>query len=311
MLISRRRIAMTDQRPVAAHFFLLLLLAFVWGSSFILMKRALYASDGQLLFSSWQVAAMRVFIAGLVLSPALIGGLKKISRHHLKWMLAVGVLGNTVPAFLFTAAQLRIPSSMAGMLNSLTPLFTLIVATLVFKAAYRRAQVVGLFIGLVGAMGLITLRSEAVETDVLGASLVVVATVCYAFSVNIIRNKLVGVRPTLIAAGALGMMAVPCGLWLLFSDLAVVVQMGGSDAMIGLGAMFVLGALGTAAALVIFNRVIQQTSALFASSVTYVIPVFAAFWGVFDGESLTALHLVFAAIILSGVYLVNSSRKKL
>lgn len=301
---------MSDQPPRLTHFFVLLLLAFVWGSSFILMKRALFTPDGTALFSSYQVGAARIFIAGLVLLPFAFRQLPRLKRSQLGWMLAVGVMGNTVPAFLFTTAQLKLPSSMAGMLNALTPLFTLIVATLVFKKSYKRIQIVGLAIGFAGAMGLIQLRTGDGDLHVESALMVVLATVCYAFSVNIIRNRLQDVGSTVIAAGALGMMAVPTGLMLLFSGADEVFQAHGERAVTGAVAVIVLAAVGTAAALVLFNRIIQQTSALFASSVTYVIPVFAAMWGIFDGEQLGLLHLVFAAVVLSGVYLVNSSRGK-
>lgn len=310
MLISLPLRTMTDSQPRLSHFFLLLLLAFVWGSSFILMKRALFTAESAPLFSAFQVGAARIFIAGLVLSPVAIRHLPKMKRAHIGWMLAVGILGNTIPAFLFTSAQLRLPSSMAGMLNALTPLFTLIVATLVFKLSYRRIQLVGLAIGFVGAMGLILLRTGDGELHVPSALMVVLATVCYAFSVNILRNKLQEVNSTVIAAGALGMMAIPTGLWLLFSQADEVFAVHKAAAWDGLLSVCILAAIGTAASLVVFNRIIQQTSALFASSVTYVIPVFATMWGLLDGEQLTLLHLVFAAIVLSGVYLVNSSRRK-
>ncbi len=310
MLISPTLRTMTDSQPRLSHFFLLLLLAFVWGSSFILMKRALFTSEGEPLFSAFQVGAARIFIAGLVLSPVAIRHLPKMKRAHIGWMLAVGILGNTIPAFLFTGAQLRLPSSMAGMLNALTPLFTLIVATLVFKLSYRRIQLIGLAIGFAGAMGLIQLRTGGGELHVPSALMVVLATICYAFSVNILRNRLQEVNSTVIAAGALGMMAIPTGLWLLFSQADEVFQVHKEAAVSGALAVVVLAAIGTAASLVVFNRIIQQTSALFASSVTYVIPVFAAMWGLLDGEELTLLHLVFAGVVLSGVYLVNSSHRK-
>lgn len=302
---------MIDQSPRLSHFVLLVLLAFVWGSSFILMKRALFAPDGSVLFSAYEVAAMRIVFAGGVLLPFGIRAIRRASKTELKWMFAVGVLGNTIPAFLFTGAQLKLASSMAGMLNSLTPLFTLVVATLLFKASYTRRQLLGLVIGFVGALGLISLRSGNGEWHLLSALMVVVATVCYAFSVNIIRNLLSKVDSVRIASGALGLVALPAAIWLALGSNVVEISASRPDAQMGLLAAFVLGAIGTAAALVVFNRIIKQTSALFASSVTYVIPVFAAMWGVFDGEQLTIYHAIFAAIVLSGVYLVNSSRRKL
>lgn len=300
-----------DASPRVSHFLLLVLLAFVWGSSFILMKRALFDTSGARLYSASQVAAMRIVFAGLALSPVLFKALRKVPRDRLIWLFAVGLLGNTIPAFLFTNAQLRLPSSMAGMLNALTPLFTLLVALLLFRRSYRKVQMLGLLIGLAGAIGLIQLRGSGGSTHWASAALVVLATICYAFSVNIIRNKLGLLKSVHIAAVSLGMMAIPCALYLPFSGLSEVFSAYRPDAWAGLGATIALGAIGTAAALVIFNRIIQETSAIFASSVTYVIPVFAALWGWLDGEELQVWHAFFAAIILSGVYLVNSPQKSL
>lgn len=302
---------MVDESPRLGHFMLLILLAFVWGSSFILMKRALFAPDGSALFGAFHVGAMRIVFAGLTLLPIAIKKLNRCTRTEIFWMFLVGLLGNTIPAFLFTGAQLKLSSSMAGMLNSLTPLFTLMVAMALFGVRYKRLQLIGLFIGFAGAVGLIGLKTSESETHLPSALMVVFATLCYAFSVNIIRNKLHKVSPTLIAAGALGMLMIPCAIYLLLFSDVLEVAASRPDAANGIAATVVLGAVGTALALVVFNRIIQQTSALFASSVTYVIPVFAAMWGVLDHESLTWMHLVLAVVILSGVYLVNSSKKKL
>ncbi len=300
---------MADQPPRFAHFFLLLLLAFVWGSSFILMKRALFDVEYQPLFSAGQVAAMRMVTAGLVLSPIAFIRMARLKRSEWGWIFAVGVLGNAIPAFLFAEAQLKLASSMAGMLNALTPLFTLLVGMFLFSAKYRSRQKVGLLIGFAGASGLILSRSGGGEVHVMSGLMVVLATICYAFSVNIIRHRLQSVATTTIAAIALLMMALPYAIWLMSTDVVQVVAMN-AGALNGLVAVVILGAIGTAAALVVFNRIIRDTGALFASSVTYVIPIFAAMWGGLDGELLTWWHGAMAAVVLSGVYLVIGSPKK-
>ncbi|WP_306641660.1 DMT family transporter [Sanyastnella coralliicola] len=299
---------MTDQKPSIEHFLLLGFLALIWGSSFILMKIGLFGLDGDgEVFSSYQIAAMRIGIAGLVLSPIIIRKWKQIQRQDLLWMMAVGMIGNTIPAFLFTSAQLKLASSIAGILNSLTPLFTLVVAMIVFGNRFTSRQIIGLLLGFAGAVGMITLKDSNGETHLLSMGLIVIATVCYAFSVNIIRNKLAGVSSMLIAAVALGTMAIPNLIWLATTNVGTVITEH-PEGVNSFLATFVLAAVGTAMALVFFNGLIKDTSALFASSVTYLIPIVAAMWGYLDEEHLTLMHLAFAMVILIGVYLVNRSK---
>lgn len=299
---------MPDQAPQPLHFLMLLAIAFIWGSSFILMKLGLFGTSGESLYTSWEIGALRIAIAGLVLAPIAIRHIRRIEKKQLPWLFAVGLVGNTIPAFLFTAAQTQLASSIAGMLNALVPLFTLIIAMLVFKVRYRLIQIVGLGIGLVGAIGLISQKDAGGEFHLFSALLVVLATICYAVSVNIIRNKLQDVPSVPLAAVSLFMVAIPNLGWLLTRDIFAVAA-SRSDGYLGLGAVTLLAAIGTAGALVIFNNLIKQTSAIFASSVTYVIPVFAVLWGWVDGESLTLMHLLFAFVIVSGVYLVNAGKR--
>ena len=290
------------------YFPIILLLAFVWGSSFILMKLGLFNSKDAVLFLPWEVATMRIAIAGLVLLPFSLPRIKKIKTNDWLWLALVGLIGNTIPAFLFTTAEVHLASSVAGMLNSLTPLFTLGVAALIFGTKYKAIQLVGLLIGFAGAIGMITLKDDSGEVHMFSALLVMMATVMYAFSVNIIRNKLGHLPSVTIVGMSLGMMAIPCSILLLFSDVSTTLATK-DESWIGLGAIIVLAAIGTAGALVLFNKIIQKTNALFASSVTYVIPVFAAFWGWVYGEHLEWMHAVFAIVILFGVYLVNLGKR--
>lgn len=301
---------MQNDSPRLTHFLLLFLLAFVWGSSFILMKMGLFGPNGDALFTSWEVGAMRITFAGLVLLPVTLSKLLSIPKDKWKWLFAVGAIGNTIPAFLFTAAQTKLASSVAGMLNALTPIFTLVVAIAFFHSQFSKRQMLGVGIGFIGAIGLVSINSDGGESEVFSGLLVVVATICYAFSVNIIRNKLSEIGSTTIAAVSLSMMAMGTTIWVVFfSDVFAHATLPGG--VKGVIAIAVLGAIGTAGALMIFNRVIKETSALFASSVTYVIPVFASLWGYLDGEHLSWKHLLFAMIILVGVYLGRGKPKRL
>lgn len=292
----------------------LLLLAFIWGSSFILMKIALFDSAGNPVYSALEVAALRIAIAGIVLMPVTIRSLKKINRSKWLSILAIGVFGNMLPAYLFTSAQTEIPSAIAGMLNALTPLFTMIVAALVFKTIISLRQVSGLAIGLLGALMLAIggdFERLGIENDIewWACSRVVLATLFYGFSVNILKNKLQEVPSQAIAAIALFFVLPPATVVLAYSDVSSTL-MNNPHGLNGMVAVVVLAAVGTAGALVLFNAIIKKTNALTASSVTYIIPVFAAMWGWIYGEELTMIHLLGGAVILFGVARVNGVGKK-
>ena len=280
---------------------LLLLLAFVWGSSFIMMKKAL------LTFTDMQVAAFRMFIAFAVLIPAIVPNLKHLEGKAILAFMAVGVFGNGVPAFLFATAQTVVDSALAGMLNSLVPLFTLLVGLTFFKVPLRRLQLGGVSIGLAGAILLIYSSAGNVEGpgENWGYSfLVIAASFCYAISVNVIKEYLQGYSPAAITGLALLFFGPACGIYVFgFTDFTD--RMAEPDAWWHLGYLVVLGVVGTAMAVLLFNKLISNTTALFASSVTYLIPGVALFWGLLDGESIGWMELVGIAIILLAVRLIR------
>lgn len=286
---------------------LLIVLAFIWGSSFILMFEGLFDSEGQPLYTPWQVGAMRIAFAGLVLLPVAIRMLPKISLRDYGWMALVGLVGNTVPAFCFTYAETRLDSNFAGILNGLVPFFALLVGALLFRSPVRWIQVGGIAIGLIGATGLTFLQDVDLGGSWVHIAVVIGATVFYGVSINIIHHKLAHRESQTIAAFALLTGGVPCGIYALSSGMLTTFSTHPEGPM-GMGAIAILGVVGTAAALVMFNLLIQRTSAIFAASVTYLIPVFALFWGVLYGENITGMHVVWACVVFSGVYLVNKGR---
>ena len=282
------------------------------------MKIALFDSSGAPVYSAMNVAALRITIAALALMPIAISQFKNVPREKWIWILGVGTFGNLLPAYLFTSAQTELPSAIAGMLNSLTPLFTMIIAALLFKTAISRSQLIGLIIGFFGAMLLISdggnLSSVFIGANgisLVGCGKVALATLFYGLSVNILRNKLLDVGATTIAALALAFVMPIAVFALLGSDVTKILleKPSGIKSML---AVVVLAVIGTAAALAVFNVLIKWTDALTASSVTYIIPVFAAMWGFVDGEALTVWHLIGGLVILLGVALVKrgSSGKK-
>ncbi len=280
------------------QFSILMLLAFVWGSSFILMKIGLRS------FSPEQAGALRILLASLALLPMALRNLKHLRRKDLPSLLVAGFIGSFFPAFLFMIAETQINSSLAGMLNSLTPAFTLIVGLLFHKTAFRWTQSMGLFLGLVGATGLI-LAGEGFHLGTINsyAFYIVLATLLYATSINQIKSKLThlnGIQITSLSFLFIGPVALA---YLLTTNFEPVFASKGWP--VHLLALATLAIVGTAAAMLLMNTLIRYASAVAASSVTYVIPIFAILWGVLDGETVTLLHLVCMGFILAGVYMIS------
>lgn len=287
-----------------AHLFVIFLLAVTWGSSFILMKRGLKDGGGLKVFSPSEVAALRMSIAALVLLPVSFKSLRKIKPQDWKWLAVVGIAGSGVPAFLFANSQRFIDSALAGLLNSLTPLFTLIIGILLFHKKVIHTQFYGILLGLIGSVTLISLGGFGESSHWEYALLIVFATMLYGLSINTIANKLKHIAAVEITALSMLIVGVPYSIYLMFSDLHITLQTNPSG-WSSLGYITILAIAGSAAANILFFKITQETGAIFAASITYLIPVVAVLWGILDGESLTFLHAVCGAIILTGVWLVN------
>lgn len=264
---------------------------------------------GMDVYSSDEVAALRIFIAFLFLSPLVFRHVKKPLLKHWKSFLGMGMLGNFIPAFLFTKAETGISSSLTGMLNSLTPLFTLLLGILIFKAKTRLVNAIGILIGFVGAIGLLTVgKNVDMNNNIVYGFYVVLATFCYGLSVNIIKKDLGGVNSITATVWAMLFIGPLAGIYLFgFTDFTSKLATN-SMAMSSLGYVSILAICGTALSVIIFNVLIRNTNALFASSVTYLIPIVAMGWGMVDGESVLPLHFLWIGLILLGVYLVNKKK---
>jgi drug/metabolite transporter (DMT)-like permease len=281
---------------------ILMTLAFIWGSSFILMKLGLKS------FSSDQAGAIRIFIASLVLFPIALKQIKLLQRKDLFSLLIAGFIGSFFPAFLFMKAETQIDSAIAGMLNSLTPVFTLIVGMLFHRTAFKWMQATGLTLGLIGASGLI-LAGDGFHPDAVNgyALYIVLATFFYAVSINQIKAKLphlTGVQVTSFSFMFIGPVAL---VYLLTTDFAPVVANPGWP--LHLLALATLAILGSALAMLMMNSLLRHSSAVAASSVTYIIPIFAIMWGLLYGEKVTLLHILWMSLILAGVYLISWKKR--
>jgi drug/metabolite transporter (DMT)-like permease len=264
---------------------------------------------GMDVYSSDEVAALRILIAFLFLSPLVFRHVKKDLLKHWKAFAGMGLLGNFIPAFLFTKAETGISSSLTGMLNSLTPLFTLLLGVMLYKMKTGWINAAGILVGFVGAIGLLTVgKTEDMSNNLLFGLYVVVATVCYAMSVNIIKKYLGDVNSVTATVWAMMFIGPIAGVYLFgFTDFTQKLTTHPA-ALQSLGYVSILAIFGTALSVMIFNVLIRNTNVLFASSVTYLIPVVAMGWGIFDGESVKMLHFVWIGLILLGVYLVNKKK---
>lgn len=252
-----------------------------------------------------QVAAYRIFIAFLFILPFTFKHLKKEFLPNWKGFIGMGVFGNFIPAFLFTKAETVISSALTGMLNSLTPLFTLLLGVMFFKAKTRMINVLGVFIGWIGALVLVYAGTENdLGKNFVFGGLVLLATIFYGFSVNVIKQYLNFVNAITATVWALCIIGPFAGIYLFTTDFVHRLQTN-PIAWQSLGYVSILGIVGTAISVMLFNVLVKNTTTLFASSVTYLIPIVAIAWGFADKEPLVFLHIIGIMFILSGVYLVN------
>ena len=280
----------------------LTILAIIWGSSFILMKKALIGLDAV------QVGALRTLITAMFLLVVGFRRLFRISKRHWYYLALNGLLGTFFPAFLFAFAIEKIDSSIASILNSLTPLATLIFGALVFGFSFRSKQLIGVLIGLVGTIILILKGAEVnPNQDYFYASFILLASVGYAFNVNILKKYLHDLDALSITVGNFFLLIVPTLLVLMYTDFFQTFE-GTQVEWNSIWYISILALFGTAVAKIMFNHLIQISTPIFSSSVTYLIPIVAITWGILDGEKITFLQFFAGAIILFGVYLVNKTK---
>ena len=284
---------------------LLIILGAVWGSSFILMKLGMEPVDGFPTLSHVQVAGLRMSIAALVMLPFAIRSIKLLKTKSAPYLLIVGLCGNFIPSYLFTYAGTGLSSGFCGILNSFTPIFTVIIALIAFKTKVHWLQVIGILIGTVGIISLITSGGQVTLVNSpshIGA--ILIATLLYGISVNTIRHKLSHISP--LEVTSLGLFCIlPFALSSFLFEGTPQDILNKSFGWSALGYVVLLGVIGTAISNIYFNRLIKLTSAIFASSVTYLIPIFAVLFGFILKESITYLQFISMLVLLSGVFLVN------
>jgi drug/metabolite transporter (DMT)-like permease len=283
---------MAEKRKIW-HWLALLILSLIWGTSYILMKKGLES------FSPYQVGALRIVITFICLLPVALRHFHHLNKTNILSIIIIGLFGSVIPAFLFPLAETKISSSLAGMLNSLSPVFTLVFGITIYKRKAIGTQIAGVFLGLLGAAGL--LYTGSFTFNIYGL-LVVLATILSGISSNEVSKvkDLNGIKITALSFFVTSPLAI---IYLLFSDLSVPIHT--ENWVRNLSFIGILAVLGSAIALVIYYLLIRDTSPIFASSVTYFIPIVATLWGLADNEQFYSSMLISIIFIFAGVFIIN------
>jgi drug/metabolite transporter (DMT)-like permease len=285
-----------------------IILCIIWGSSFKLMH------DSQFGLSASQIAALRIFSAGLVFVPFAFFHFSKIPKNKLGFVILSAIFGNLLPAFLFAEAITKLDSSLAGILNSLTPICVVVIGIFFFKDKIKSQKILGVLTGFLGLVLLtalpLLLNNKSISFDNLGYTLLIVlATFLYGINVNMVGHYLKGLNPIHVATVSLAFMTIPAGIILLQQGFF---QVNFNDTVVRKSVLesVALGVAGSAIATALFYILVQKAGILFASLVTYGIPFIALFWGFIDGEKITWVKPVCLGIILVGVYLANRPERE-
>jgi len=279
------------------NWLLFVALSVIWGSSFVLIKQ------GMKVLSPYQVAIIRVLCPGIIMLPSATRYVKKLPARKIGIIIISILLGSLIPAFLFCIAETKIDSSVAGFLNSLTPIFAIITGFMFFNSKIKRGKIVGVLIAFIGML-ILFLAKGTITVQLLYASLVVVATVLYGYNVNMAGKHLNDVPSIQIVSVGFGLTAIPCFLFLLatgFFNLPLMQK----TYLLATGASIILGVVGTALAFILYYMLLKTAGPLFTSMVTYGIPFVSLAWGIIAGEQINAGQVIGLVIILAGVYVAN------
>ena len=292
---------MTDYQK---KWFYLILLSLIWGSSFILIKKALIG------FSALQLGGLRIVFASLTLFIFGFRNLSKLSLRDWKWMIFAGLGSSFFPPFLFALAQTQLDSGITSIFNSVAPLLTTIVAIAMFGAIITKRQLLGVFIGLFGTVALIVAGMEFNPNQNYWYSIfVLLSALGYAFNINIIKNHLSHLSPLTVTTASFGVAFIPALILVWYSGFFTEV-LDNTKMHDAFWSLLALAVVGTSLANIFFNKLIYLSNPVFAASVTYTIPIVAVVWGFWDGETINIYQLIGGAIILFGVWLVNKKKKR-
>ena len=279
---------------------LLIVLSIIWGSSFILIKKSLDH------FTPYQVGALRVLIAGIILMPIAISKYRLFPKKHLKWLILAAFTGNFIPMFLFPIAETEISSSIAGIINSMMPIFVIIVGTLFWKFETTKRQMIGIFISFTGVCLLAFGGGEDAQFKIFPILLLLLATLCYAISTTTVKSKLMEVSSTVLSAFVFSFILFVPSLIALISTGFLSTFTFSKENMTGLLFVGLLSVFGTGLAMMMNYRLLKVSTPLFASTVTLLMPIVAIIWGILDGEKLTVLQFAGASVIIVGLIFLRA-----
>jgi drug/metabolite transporter (DMT)-like permease len=280
----------------------LIILSVIWGSSFILIKLALKS------LTPIQVGAMRIIISSIILLIVGYSSIKGLTKRQWFYILITALAGTFFPAFMFAVAIDNMDSSITAILNSLTPFNTLIFGALFFGFSFKPRQLFGVLIGLIGTVMLVYYsKTISLDEGYFYLLLILASTIGYAINVNVIKKYLSDVKPLSITAGNFVLIVIPALIILYMTDFFTEIEFT-DDVNRSLGYVLILSLFGTALAKTLFNKLVLISTPIFSSSVTYLIPIVAVFWGTYFGEKLSLMQLLSSCVILLGVYLVNKSK---
>lgn len=290
--------------PEKEKWILLALLSLIWGSSFILIKKSLDH------FNPYEVGALRVLIAGLVLLPVAIKNIRKFPMKNVKWLILAAITGNFIPMFLFPIAETEVSSSIAGIINSMMPIFVIIVGALLWKFETTKRQIIGVLISFSGACILAFSGGEGGEFKLIPILLLLLATLLYAISTTTVKSKLSDVPAKILSAYVFSFVLIfPSLIALVFAGFFNELKMD-NNLLVGLGFVSLLSVFGTGLAMMLNYRLLSVSTPLFASTVTLLMPIVAIIWGILDGEKLTIMQGFGGVIILAGLIFLRQMPAK-
>ncbi|NCW11646.1 MAG: DMT family transporter [Chitinophagia bacterium] len=279
-----------------------ILLSIIWGSSFLLMKIGM--KEGSVQLSPYQVASLRMIFAGLVLVPFAFKAFQQIPKEKLGIVILSGVIGNFIPAYLFCIAETKIDSALAGILNSLTPLFTILVGIIFFKIPSNGQKILGVLLGLIG-LCLSVIAGKTLHFENFSYSFfIMLATICYGLNVNMVGKNMQNISAINIASIAFSFSIIP-GLVILYYTGYFHYDFNSGEILQATLAGGTLGVINTSLASILFYMLVKRSGIIFASTVTYAIPFVSLAMGLLYHEAIHPLRIVGLAIILIGVYIVN------
>lgn len=292
------------KKLLADKFLVLFIIAITWGSSFILIKKTLP------VFDPLQIGAFRAGISGLLLAFIGFPALRKMSRKDVFWIALSGFFGNFLVVFIFPFAQREVSSSLAGIINALDPIFTLLIGALLFGIRNKIIQYFGAIIGFAGALVLVlSSGDDSSSNHYFYIGILILGAALYAISALIIEKKLMHISSVDLASSIYTFWMLPSLLILAFSGFFTKIDFTQSQILESLGYLIFLTVISTTLVMFLFFKLVQDTSAVFASTISLLLPVVAVIWGILDGENFTLWYALGGLLILIGVYFIRDKKQ--